>query len=299
MPHRRAFAAMAMAALMSVGASGCGWDTSVAFSYRPPFSPIEIVVDNKGSIEFRLGTEIVTHIGTFGIGTKPESPQEGETLLILVHRDSSGKTVEERYRINSGDKLAACLNGAFYGTFETGLIYLSALRGESSIKIVERSALASSCPMEQVPQTSPPETIESLPRSDFEIVEVTLSGRQYEMALADTKAKRSTGMAGWTEDNLEGIDGMLYTLPVPQSFNPATGDGQFIFPGYNFDVDVLFFDAAKQLIAGGPVQTCPSNRRGCRPYYAEVYGYPVPYQYVLEVVRGRLPALPAGTALDW
>jgi hypothetical protein len=107
---RKAFFRACMAVLICVVLGGC--EPGVEGRYQPPFVPIEISVDQDGDIEVRQGFELITYWGTFGLGGKIESPEDGKTLLVIAHQDH-GTIAEDVYEIDTDEKLHACLNGAF------------------------------------------------------------------------------------------------------------------------------------------------------------------------------------------
>jgi uncharacterized membrane protein (UPF0127 family) len=179
------------------------------------------------------------------------------------------------------------LHNPLYATVEDRKIYIEALKG-GVIRIDNSPTLRSSCRASDVVPPKPDESASQVPRRDFAVAEVTLGEQRYQMALADTASKRASGMSGWTGEDLEGIDGMLYVFSSPQAFD-----------GYTFSPEVLFFDDTGRLIVSIPAQTCPSsNYQVCTRYYAkDNEGDPVPYQYVLEVAQGHLPPQPGGVTL--
>lgn len=273
-------------------AAGCGRTPTGKVSYHPPFTPIEISINTNGEVSFSAGAEWVTPIGTFGIGADLDPPSDDTTQLVIAHPRASGQAVQDRYSISSADTLGVCFNGSIYGEFSNHRIYLNAFEPDSTIRIVP-SGTACPRPAQQRVQPEPVSR-----QGSYEIVRVQVGTTPLNVFVADTPEKIARGMTGVSRRALGNVDGMLYLLPAPQSFNPANDEGAFIFPGYLFATEVHFFDANARYWAGGPVTTCSADRSNCRPYFASLYNYPVPYQYVLELVSGRLGSVPMGTPLQ-
>jgi hypothetical protein len=290
---RRARGCVALVVVLALCAltSGCGWSPTGKASYHPPFTPIEISVNTEGKVTFSAGTEWVTPIGTFGIGADVDPPPDDKTLLAISHRGPGGRPVQDRYTISSTQTIGVCFNGSAYGEFGDHRIFLNAFDAASTIEVVASGTQCPRPPQQRVQ----PEAAAS--QGGYKIARVQVGGVRLTVLLADTPEKIAHGMPGITAAQLGRVDGMLYTLPAPQSFDPATGNGAFVFPGYRFAPEVHFFDANGQYWAGGPVQVCAADRHDCHPYYAELYGVPVPYQYVLELVYGRLGPVAPGTPL--
>jgi uncharacterized membrane protein (UPF0127 family) len=270
--------------------SACGWTQKGKVSFHPALTPVEISVTTDGKVALSLGAEWVTPIGTFGIGADVEQPDDNSTLLAIAHRNAAGRPVQERYSISSDERLGVCFNGSAYGEFGDHRIFLNAFDGASTIRIV---AAGSRCP-------SPPQQRVRAPSgsgSRYPRIRVAVGSTVLTVLIADTPDKISHGLSGVRADQLGPVAGMLYVLSAPQTFDPATGDGAFVFNGYLFLPEVHFFDANAQYWAGGPTQPCSVDRSDCRQYYATLFGTPVPYQYVLELIRGRLGTVAPGTPL--
>jgi hypothetical protein len=278
-------------ALLLGATSACGSSPTGKVTYRPPFSPIEISVNTDGKVAISVGSELVTPIGTFGVGADIDEPPSDETLLMINHRGSGGQIVQDRYAISSTQKLGVCFNGSAYGEFGDRRIILHAFDTTSTVRIV---ASGTACPRPPERRVQP-NAVGTL--GNYDVVRIHVGGTPLTVLLADTPQEIAEGIPGRTAAELGNIDGMLYALPAPQSFDPATGGGAFIFPGYLFAPEIHFFDANGRYWAGGAAAACSADRSDCRPYYASLYGDPVPYQYVLELVRGKLGVVPPGTPL--
>jgi hypothetical protein len=271
--------------------SACS-DPTGKLIYHPPVLPIEISVATDGTLAIQAGAEFVTPIGTFSIAAEVETPSDDTTLLVIAHTRPGGGLVQERFAIASTERLGVCFNGSAYGEFGDRRILLNAFGGGSTITIVPPGTR---CPARKAVQ--PPQTGTS---AGYQIGRVTVGGTALTVLIADTPAKGERGLSDVSSAQLrnDGIDGMLYLLPTPVSFNPNTGEGSFTFPGYRFATDVHFFDAAGRYWGGGPVRTCAADRHDCVLYFASFANQvPVPYQYVLELLRGRLRPVAPGTPL--
>lgn len=294
-PHARRWAllgiGMALSLVAACDSSPGSNSVGAKVGYKPPFVPIELSVNSSGEVSFSAGTEIVTPIGTFSIGADMTTVSEGRILLIINHLGSGGFEEQARYEIATDQKLGVCFDGASYGEFEERRITLNAFGPGSRIRIV---AQGTACPRANQQRVRPQaqDTI-----AGYQVATVAVGNASLTVLVAQTPDQQSRGMSGMTVTDLGQIDGMLYLLPTPQVFDPVTGSGAFTFPGYLIATEIHFFDVNGAYWAGGPVDSCGADGRDCEPYYASLYDSPVPYQYVLELVRGRLGAVPAGTFL--
>ena len=271
--------------------AGCGAVSTTSIHYHPPFTPIDISVDSSGKWSVSAEAELVTPLGVFNAEAGLEPPSDDSTTLVLVHAEG-GRPVQSRYRIDTAEPLGACLDGQMYGRFEPHRIVLTARSSATRIKIVRGSDTMTACSAPAPAAT--PQAVGS--RNGHSVVRVAVGGTTLAVALSVAAQDITDGMSGWAPADLVGLDGMLYVLPAPQTFDPATGENGFIFPGYTFRTDVHFFDTNGGYLAGGPVEVCPRGGP-CTAYFAERFGVPIPYRYVLELVAGRLPSTVPGTPL--
>ena len=115
----------------------------------------------------------------------------------------------------------------------------------------------------------------------FATDEVTLDGREWAVAVADSEPLRRRGLMGITE--LGGLDGMVFVFPS----DTETG---FWMRDTPMALDIAFFDAAGRFVDAFTMDPC-------RGPPCPVYRSSAPYRYALEAPRGRLASVGADSVL--
>lgn len=83
--RRRTIATLAAIATLSAGTTGCR-HVEVEGSYKPPFVPIVLSVNERGELSVSYDGTFVTPIGTFALTVTPRvSVDEGDGLLEVLH----------------------------------------------------------------------------------------------------------------------------------------------------------------------------------------------------------------------
>jgi hypothetical protein len=89
----------------TVALSAC--EPGVEGSYKPPFVPISVSVNEKGELSVRYEGSIVTPIGTFSLNiTPPVDLHEDDTLLEFLH-DRVGEPVKSLFVVHDLGKSEA------------------------------------------------------------------------------------------------------------------------------------------------------------------------------------------------
>lgn len=162
----------------------------------------------------------------FGLGAKIEPPQDDSTLLVIAHQDND-RIIERRYKILAGEKLAACLNGNIYGTFEDKIIYIRALDGESFIQIVESSTLASYCTGGRATEEPGKRTVEEV---DASAIAGTWEGT-YFCSQGETGLRLVVDPGSGSE-----LTANFAFFPIPA--NPSVPAGNFSMRGFSSSSEV-------------------------------------------------------------
>jgi predicted Fe-Mo cluster-binding NifX family protein len=87
--------------------SGCEGEVS----YRPPYLPVKLAVDDKGNISIQGQASLVTAIGEFSISVKA-APVVPENSLLVIVRDRK-RGIDRMYKIDTGSGEFTCvINGS-------------------------------------------------------------------------------------------------------------------------------------------------------------------------------------------
>jgi len=114
-----------------------------------------------------------------------------------------------------------------------------------------------------------PATVDD-PLAAFEVIEVTVGGAAWSVALADTPALRSRGLMGVVD--LGGLDGMLFSWPEDTA-------GGFWMRDTLIPLDIAFFGADGSLVDLLSMVPCPEDP--CPSYRPSG-----PYRFALETPAG-------------
>lgn len=145
-PHLHTHA-LRLACLVTLGCSlsltACSVVGSV--SYKPPFVPIEFVIDTQGHISIQADASITTPIGDFGVGASAEQnvqpPSNG--LLMFVQRLVGGKPMDAGFQVNENATVkTVVIDNDITLQFAGNLISVDA-RGHHTILLTSPSAATS------------------------------------------------------------------------------------------------------------------------------------------------------------
>ncbi len=117
----------------------------------------------------------------------------------------------------------------------------------------------------------------------FETTEISLHGRSWRVAVADTTELRQQGLM-FVQD-LGDLDGMVFVFE-------AEREGSFWMKNTLIPLDIAFFDDSGELV--GSLGMLPCEADPCPEYDIEA-----PYRFALEVPAGELDGLVTGDRIDF
>lgn len=149
-----------------------------------------------------------------------------------------------------------------------------------AVSLVAVACAAPAEPTTTGPEPPPPVT-DPPALAAFGRAEVLVDGTVLAVAVADTRELRARGLMGVTD--LGDLRGMLFVFP-------ATTGGGFWMKDTLIPLDIAFFDAEGQYVAGFAMEPCRSDP-------CPVYTPSGRYRYALETPAGSLPGIGPGSRL--
>lgn len=129
-------------AVIGVGIVG-GWKLFTSITYRPPFAPIEFVLDSDGHITVQVNANFVTPLGDFQLGgnASPNAQAPDGGILFQIEHLIHGVLMQATYQINENtdEKIVNIDNGQVVITF-TGQLKNIDGRGHHTILLTSPSA---------------------------------------------------------------------------------------------------------------------------------------------------------------
>lgn len=125
------------------------------------------------------------------------------------------------------------------------------------------------------------ETAATAPFAGYREVRVKLDGRCRRVAVADTAARRATGLRGF--DRLGSYAGMLFVFPADTST-------RFTMAGVDVPLDVAFYSSTGVRVGSGSMRPCPHRAQGACPVYRSAGRYRVALETPHRNGSGATPA---------
>lgn len=85
-------------AALATGATSC--PVSGEASYKPPFVPISVSVNEKGELSVSFDGSVVTPIGTFSLNVTPHVPMDDDDGLLEIRHDREGEAVRSLFVVD-------------------------------------------------------------------------------------------------------------------------------------------------------------------------------------------------------
>jgi uncharacterized membrane protein (UPF0127 family) len=116
----------------------------------------------------------------------------------------------------------------------------------------------------------------------LELATVRIGSRVHEVAIADTPASRSRGLAG--ADDLGPVDGLLFVYPEPV-------EQTFYMRGVRMPLDIAFVGADRRVLRALTMPLCTADP-------CPTYASPGPFKWALETPAGGLGGVVVGDIVE-